>query len=82
MNANTSPHILFFSALSPAPNEIHELIKKKKNPKQKALHQMKNCLMITVNLLRSKVLEDNLYFEFLSIFVLAVTAELTTYTAQ
>ena len=43
---------------------------------------MKNCLMITVNLLRSKVLEDNLYFEFLSIFVLAVTAELTTYTAQ
>ena len=58
------------------------LLKKKKNPKLKALRQMKNCLMITVNLLRSKVLEDNLYFEFLSIFVLAVTAELTTYTAQ
>ena len=35
MNANTSPHILFFSALSPAPNEIHELIKKKKKPKTK-----------------------------------------------
>ena len=38
--------------------------------------------MITVNLLRSKVLEDNLCFEFLSIFVLAETAELTAYTAQ
>ena len=56
--------------------------KKKKHPKPKVLCQMKNCLMITVNLLRSKVLEDNLYFEFLSTFVLAVAIELTTYTAQ
>lgn len=33
MNANTSPHTLLFSALSPAPNEIHELTKKKKQIK-------------------------------------------------
>lgn len=81
MNANTSPHTLLFSALSPAPNEIHELTKKKKN-KSKVLCQMKNCLMITVNSLRSKVLEDNIHFEFLSTFILAVAIELTTYTAQ
>lgn len=43
---------------------------------------MKNCLMITVNSLRSKVLEDNIHFEFLSTFILAVAIELTTYTAQ
>ena len=34
MNANTSPHTLLFSALSPAPDEIHELTKKKKKTPQ------------------------------------------------
>ena len=40
---------------------------------------MKNCLMITVNLLRSKGLEGNVYFEFLSTLGLAVSPELTVY---
>ena len=80
----TPPHILysFQPYLQPQMKYMNLPKKKKKHPKPKVLCQMKNCLMITVNLLRSKVLEDNLYFEFLSTFVLAVAIELTTYTAQ
>lgn len=67
-------YLTLFPALFP-PQMKH--MNSKENPKVLCL--MKNCLMITVNLLRSKGLEDDAYFEFLSTLVLAVSPELTVY---
>lgn len=58
----TPPHIYFlFYGLISAPNEIHELTKKPK--KTKGLMSNEKLSLMIINLLRSKVLEDNLYFD-------------------